>query len=461
MKAVKLCVGLLQVLILAFSQGLILQEPALIPLGGHQEAPVPNAGGSARGIYPLSDAFLIAENGKIKPSSAVAYGGENFVVVYVKENHDQLESIHATVIPGHDHGQLGHYAIPKQPHAYDCGYPAIAYHASSGLFVIVYSHHSRDIYAVVFSPSTDYVGPAILVSEDSVHKGFPAVACNQLDGVCLVAFQQSGMQIKGRYIEVGREGIVGLSAVYDLADAIRVDQPRLAWARGKGTFLLAYNEQLASGEVQPSYTHVFDQDDPQVAIKLLHPSASVLPGGFFPPGSKAILTDAAFDPCSEAFVLTIDYDGAGDGVNFDLWGAVVHARDPLSSGAFPIADTAVGEQGGAIRFVTADHVKQACGGMDHLVVAYINADVGLMAVELRGNSNPTTPSYAVDPVDQHTVISGHGNMCQISFAALSSGVLDGQVLVFYERYFLFSKDYDLWGHFLAVRSHTYLPLVMR
>jgi hypothetical protein len=458
MKAVKLAAGLLQALVLAFSPAVVRQEFTLIPLGVHQEIPPSTTGIAARGIYPVSEGFYIAESGKIKPSSAVAYGGGNYVVLYVTENKDQLESIHAAVISDQDDGP-GVYPISNHPQ--DCGHPAIAYEASSGLFIIVYAHNHKDIYVVVFSPSTETVGPAILISEDEVSKGFSAVACNQLDGVCLVAYQQGGTHIKGRYIDVSSEGIGGLSEIYDLADDIQIDQPHLAWGWGQGTFLLAYNEQLASGEVRPTYTHVFDQDDPQEDEVLLHPSAPVLPGGLFPPGSQAFLTDAAFDPCTEKFVLTIEYDEVGDGDNFDLWGAVVHARDPISGGGFPIANTPADEYGGAIRFITADHVMPTCGAMDLLVAAYINADVGLMAAELRGNSNPTAPGYAVEPVDQHLVLAGHTDMYQLSFVALSSGSPDRQVLVLYERFFPYSEDYEIWGQFLAVSTLTYLPLVVR
>ena len=244
MKAVVLVVSLLQVLVLAFSTGLIPQEPALIPAGVQQVSPQPNTPYSARGISPVRDAFLIAETGEIQPSSAVAYGGGEGVVVFLKSDKHGDNNIYAAVISGQDDGP---FVYPISNHAQNCGHPAIAYHASSGLFIILYTHHQQDIYAVVFSPSTALIGPAHLISDDEVNKGNPAVACNQLDGVCLVAYQQSDTHIKGRYIEVSSEGIGGMSELYDFADAFQVDQPRLAWGRGKGAFLLAFNEQLASG----------------------------------------------------------------------------------------------------------------------------------------------------------------------------------------------------------------------
>lgn len=459
MKAVKLAAGLLLILGLVSGSLAILQINDLIYVEAHQAVRQLNARGIFRGIYPVSDEFLIAETKDIEPFSAVAYGGGRHVVVYVKENIEEIESIYATVVSDGETGQLEVYPVSNQ--TVDCGQPAIAYQANKGLFIILYACEQKDIFAQVFSPANGFIRPAHLVSEGEEDKGYPAIACNQHDGICLVAYLQNGENIKGRYIEVTGDGIGALSEFYQLAEGDQVGQPLLAWGRDEGTFLLTYHERLASGEVRPAYTHVYDQYDPLAAEMLLHPSTPLLPGGLFSPGHDAFISDITFDPCTEKFILTIDYDAVGEGHNFDLWATVVDARDPVVDEVFPIADSPVSEHGGAIRFVTADHGLPACGGMDRLVVAYINAEVGLMAAELRGNSNPTDASYTVDPVDQHLLIKNHPNMFRITDSNLSSSVEGNRVLIVYEFQGTGSSEYLLFGRFLSFKTSVYLPLVIK
>lgn len=460
MKAVNLAVGLLQVLLMTFNPAVIVRDAAFISDGGQQVTLRAPKAGSSRTINHTNNPIHIDETGKIEPSSAVGQGVRDFVFVYVKENRYEKKAIYASTITfeGIKHPQ---FPIPISDHDSDCGQPAIAYHASSELFVIVYAHNHQDIYVRIFSPSSEFVGPGVMISDDQSNKGHPVIACNQAEGSCLVAYQFDDADIKGRYIEVDSDGIAGMSEVYDLTDTATVGKPHLAWGRGSGTYLVAYNERIMTGEVRPRFTHVSDQDDPLAAEKYLHPSQPVVPDDFYPTGKDAFVTDVAFDPCTRKYVLTLDYDPTGGGQNFDVWAAVIHATDPISSGAFAIAETSVKEYGAAIRFFTADHAIPACGSMDRLMVAYINADIGLMAVELRGNSNPTAPNYHFDPADQHQVIAHHKNMFDVSSVTLSSGLQDMRVLVAYEMYGTASAEYAIWGRFIAVRNHIYLPLVLR
>lgn len=456
MKAVKLVVGLLQVLVFSFSPAMTRHEAYSILVGGQQRAQQAIGEGSTGTVYPDSSGFHIVETGNTEPSSAVAYGDGVYVIAYVKQGYNEINSIYLSVVAD-EFAQPLPYKISQ--HTSPCGQPAIAYHADSELFIIVYEHNHKDIYAQVFSASTEFIGPVVLISSDEVQKGSPAVACNQTADSCLVAYQNDGTHIKGRYIDIDSGGIAGLSEVYALTDADGAGRPHLAWGRGSGTYLVAYNERLASGEVRPSYTHVFDHDNPLRTGIQLHPSQPVLSADFYATGKDAFVTDVAFDPCTQRYLLSINYDAFGDGSNFDLWGAVVDAINPITSGAFPIAETPASEHGGAICFITADHEMPACGSMDRLVVTYINAEMGLMAAELRGNSNPTAPSYAGDPADQHLLVAHHSNMFLITSVRLKSDSM--RMLVAYERNFPFSESYDVFGSFLAVRSQIYLPLVMR
>ena len=463
MKTVRLAAGLLQVLVLVIVSAVMIPGSDPFQVSAHQCVMQLSTRGSTRELIPGSNRFQIAETGNIEPSSAVAYGGGHHVVVYTRLNRESNKSVSASVMPGQDDNPTDDYRISDQE--FDCKQPAIAYHAKSGLFIILYKHHHNEIYAQLFSPTTTdgKIGPVVLISDNATEKGHPVIACNQLNGVCLVAYQQDGTDIKGRYIGVNDEKFVVLSDVYDLASVIAVDQPRLAWGRDQGTFLLAYNEQAAAGETRPSFTHLYDQYDPTASDIRLHPSAPVLPAELFPPDNDALVSDIAFDPCTEQFVLTIDYDEAGNPSGFDLWAAMVHASQPNTTGVFTIANSTAKEHGGAIHFITPDDAHPPCGNRDRLVVAYINDQAGLLAAELRGNSHPSAPSYEVDPVKQHLLVANHTIMYQVSSPSLTHHAQDMGVLVVYEHHYLASEEYDIWGNFLSINTYNYLylPLVMR
>ena len=88
------------------------------------------------------------------------------------------------------------------------------------------------------------------------------------------------------------------------------------------------------------------------------------------------------------------------------------------------------------------------------MVAYINDQAGLLAADLRGNSNPTAPSQEVDPVAQHLLVANHTIMCQVSSPSLTHNALDMGMLVVYEHHYLASEEYDIWGNFLSINIYN-------
>ena len=91
---------------------------------------------------------------------------------------------------------------PISQHDSDCGYPDIVYHASSVLFIVVYTCHHSDVFVRTFSPTTETLGEYEVIASGGAIRGYPAIACNQTAGSCLVAFQHDHIRIKGAYVDV-------------------------------------------------------------------------------------------------------------------------------------------------------------------------------------------------------------------------------------------------------------------
>jgi hypothetical protein len=238
-------------------------------------------------------------------------------------------------------------------------------------------------------------------------------------------------------------------------DATVAGRPHLVWGWGTSTYLVTYAEQHSTGEILPSYTYVIDDDDPMLVEKFLHPSTPAVPPGFCPSGYDALVSDVAFDPWTQKFLISMDYDAAGDGSNYDVWAAVVHPTAPINFTPMPIADTLVSEHSSAISFAAGDSQTPSCGTMDQLLV------VGLMAVGLRGGSSSSTPVYTCDVAKQHLLIEHHTDMYRINDVRITNGLADKRIMMVYGIYYLSNGDEDIWGKFIGLLDLVYLPPVLR
>jgi hypothetical protein len=463
MNTIKVTVGLVLVLVLVLSYGVFAQEPNMNPVGFDLDLLDEILRTSHNGLAPDPTTLWIAVSETSEHSPAVAHGGDQQVVVYVKEDRHGIDNIYAAVISDESTKPL---LYPITNHTSDCAHPDIAYHVNSGLFIVVYENTRSGIFMQAITvelESLELVGKPELISEGEIETGSPAIACNQSDKSCLIAYHHDHSRIKGRYINLSSSGMTGLSNVYDLSDAAVAGRPYLAWGKAVGTYLLTYSQQNSEGAILPEYTHVIDHDDPLLAIKFLHPSTSAVPSNFSPLGYNALVRDATFDPCTQKFLISFDYDAEGDGSNYDVWAAVVHSTEPINFTWLPIADTHVSEHSSAISFLSDGSISPACGSMDRLLAGYINEAMGLMAVELTGNSSVTSPVYIYDGVMQHLLIENHTNMYWNHSVRISSGSQDGPVLMVYEIKYASSGDYDIWGKYLSIDLHhlAYLPLILR
>ena len=455
MKKIFITHGLILILLLTASPIIMGMGHAFTLTGQSQGETSACTQAQSRALVPEGDTVYIAVKEEVlEISPAVAFGDDVYVVVYVKADNEGVDAIYAAVIRDVDSNPLP-YKISNQ--SVDCGYPAIAYQASIGLFVVAYLCNDAQIHVQTFSPATETIGSVVIIAENAWGESPPAIACHPTADSCLVAYENTASQIMGRYVTISTGGDLELSPEYRLSDAETASGPRLAWGRERGTYLLAYTERTVSGVYFPAFTHVSDQENQAQTEKALHPSTSAVTGIVSPSGNNAFALDAAYDPCTQKFLLTFADDADGDGENYDLYAAVLHPSDPQSFGHFPIAATAADERGGAVRFLTTDHLAPACGGMGRLLAVYIHENKGVMAAEVRGNSHPANPAYSTDPEDQHLLVAYPSNMAQPMSATISNGT---QMLIVYEVYWRESQDYDIWGTFITLRSHIYLPLVV-
>ena len=460
MKAIKVAVSLILALVLMLSTGGLAQDLWMIPAGLSFSLFGEKVASQTNGLAADPSTIWVAVTEDVERWPDVAHGGDQILVVFTKTK-NQIGNIYASVISESHPNPL---LYPITNNNADCGHPAISYHSSSGLFIVVYEkdHHEIIMQAIsVMSGNLEIVGKPAVISGDDAEKGYPAIACSQTNDSCLVAFQYERSQVKGTYVDVDNSGINYVSPVYDLSDAIAAGRPYLAWGNGVGTYLVAYTEQKSTGEILPGYTHVIEHDDPLVDIKYLHPSTPAVPPGFSPSGYDALVSDVAFDPCTQKFLISIDYDAAGDGSNFDVWTAILHSTDSINFTPMAVADSPGSEHSSAISFVTTDSQSPSCGAMDRLLVGYINDEVGLMAVELRGNSSSSTPVYTCDAAHQHHVVECHTSSDRVNAVRILGGAGERRFLMVYQINQPFSSDEDIWGKFVRLLDLVYLPLVMR
>jgi hypothetical protein len=356
------------------------------------------------------------------------------------------------------------YTHTVADHTKDCGYPSVAYEASTGLFLVAYEHYlsssDHDIYVAAISPTAGKLGSTRVVAFSVDHEWYPDVACKHTNGTCLVAYQHNAeYRIKGKFFTLSSTGISAESGIYNLTAATNAGFPHLAWGVGTGYYMVTYTWMDSGGESFPMYNKVYDY--PVTAgDQHIHNNAFVVSPTFFSNDNDKYNYDVAFDPCTRKFLVSF----------YRLWGpndndvyAVAKHSSSLASGftPFSVAASFDNEYAGAISFVTDGYLTPACGSMDKLVVAYDNNTVGIKAADLRGNSSTTNPVYVRDDYNRHLVVEPiNASYSLINYPAISSGRY-GELMIAYEPYWTSRGDGDIWARIVEVRERTYLPLTLR
>jgi len=422
-----------------------------------------------RNVKPASDIINIAISPYVNEKSPdIAHGGDYYMVVY-EEEYETQDSITARVF-SNDGDLVNTFYIQSCSKNY-CEYPAIAYEAKSGYFLVAYGYlfsgSDWDIYVEAVSPTEGVLKEGFsMVATSTSDEKYPSIACNQEDGACLVAYQtNSSTPIMGRFLEINslEEDITFLGAPYALTDASIGVEPRLAWGRGTETFMVTYRSEAPGGQFSSMYTHIHDQPV-NSGDQYLHGNAYVISPGYFGNDHNISNNDVAFDPCTQRYIVTFGYDYYGDNSDYDIYAVAKHGTQAFGGVPFAIVSSPHYTNHSRISFVTDDDLAPVCGSMDRLVFTYWNDALGIMAGELRGNNNASNPAYDGDTVFDHLLIHPHlpGQNKSVSSPEISSGSMLGEMFVVFEYYDTnVPYEFNVKGQIIHIMEKSFLPLIIQ
>ena len=424
-----------------------------------------------RVVKPASDIINISISPYVNEKSPdIAHGGDYYMVVY-EEEYETEDSITTRVFS--NSGDLMYtYYVQTCPKNY-CEYPAIAYEAQSGYFLVAYGYlfsgSDWDIYVEAVSPTEGVLKEGFSMAATSTgDERIPSIACNHDDGSCLVAYQTNAAlssPIMGRFLEIDIEGqdITFLGAPYALTDATIGLEPKLAWGRDSDTYMVTYRSEAPGGQFSSMYTHVHDQPV-NSGDQYLHGNTYVVSPGYFGDDHNISNNDVAYDPCTQRYVVTFGYDYYGDNSDYDIYAVAKHSTEGSGLAPFPIVNSPHYTNHSRISFVTDDDLTPSCGSMDRLVFTYYNDTLGIMAGELRGNNNPSTPAYEGDSVFEHLLIHPHlpGQNKRVSSQEISSGSMLGELFIVFEYYDTnIPYEFNVKGKIVTIMEKNFLPLIIK
>ena len=212
----------------------------------------------------------------------------------------------------------------------------------------------------------------------------------------------------------------------------------------------------------PVFTHIYDSDPGVGNPAYAHAAVDAYDFTAWGDHDKRA-TGAAYDPCTEKFILLWDYEN--ETTNGDVAFSMIDKTAGTVHSMGWIAATDKSELSGDISFVTDDSLPAACGLMDKLIVTYVNVDnvIQINAAELQGNSQVIDSSYSVDPKSKHLLVYEYpafknGNM------SISSGSTLAEMFIAFNE-FIYSSGIpndDIYGRIIRVPvNKNYLPLLMR
>lgn len=424
-----------------------------------------------RVVKPASDIINISISPYVNEKSPdIAHGGDYYMVVY-EEEYDTEDSITARVF-SNSGDFVNTFYIQTCPKNY-CEYPTIAYEAKSGYFLVaygyLYSGTDWEVYVEAVSPTDGVLKEGFsMVTSSTSDERFPSIACNHDDGSCLVAYQTNSAltsPIMGRFMEIDSEAqdIAFLGAPYPLTNATIGLEPRLAWGRGADTYMVTYRSEAPGGQVSSMYTHVHDQPV-NSGSQYLHGNAYVVSPGYFGNDHDISNNDVAFDPCTQHYVVTFGYDYYGDNSDYDIYAVAKHSTLASGGTPFPIVNSPHYTNHSRISFMTDDDLPPSCGSMNRLMFTYYNDTLGIMAGELRGNNNTSTPEYEQDSVFDHLLIHPHlpGQNKRVSSQEISSGSMLGEMFIVFEYYDTnIPYEFNVKGQIITIMEKNFLPLIIK
>jgi hypothetical protein len=408
----------------------------------------------ARDVGYYGALFSIATTDANENHPTVAHGGNYYMVVYYDGGNIRAKVYTNT-------GSLYQNFLIRDCSPNFCGYPSVAYEAKSGLFLVAYEYFDGsdyEIYHRAVSP-TGPVGTSVYTTPSS-NEWWPSVACNSVDGSCLVAHEDmTNDQIEGVWLRLSSTGISDYSGIILLESTTDdVSRPYMAWGKGTGRYMLTYR-RYTSSQWRPYYQHLYDVYT--TPDQYSHGPAFVVPSTF-ETGTPTYPTGVTYDPCTQKFAIVFTNEWSSS--IFDVWVAYKHPTTATGYGHQDVAYAWAKEHLADISFVTDPHLTPACGRMDKMVVIYKNEDSGrILAADLLGNSSVTYPSYVIDYEYKHTVVATNLALPPFSvyWSVLSSGSKNANLFAAVFANAPLSGGNNVYGRLLKVPDKNFMPLMLR
>jgi hypothetical protein len=352
----------------------------------------------------------------------------------------------------------------------------IAYEASSGLFIVTWQtlHDTEgwNIQAVAVDPNSwgdHIVGDIVDVASSSWDETDPSVDCNYYDHSCLVAYNQdngSTYRIDGRYMFLDpTNGIVTGSSSPNFAISTLNNEhnPNVAWSEPNQNYMVAYTwPATGGGEQYPVHSVVMEYYDYGTPPVLVGTSYAIATDWL--EHTNKFVTGIAYDNCSENYVIVFTHDYYDDGTDYDVFVTVIDGDNYLLHGLTTIAASSATEHSADISYIKDADVAESDPTPDKLVLAYVRNSYldlnGVIATDLRGNCNPTTPSYEIDIGLEHSVVmNSEGSELRIQQPSITGSNNWWEFFVAFT--YLDGSDYNIYGRYMDASARNYLPLMIK
>ncbi len=359
--------------------------------------------------------------------------------------------------------------------------PDVAFEASTGFFVVVWEYDSPvtstvdwTILAVhgvhqssgsqLATGPTDFGSPAY----DELT---PMIACNRNVPSCLV----TGLRFTTKAMVIGQRFMISLPSIVQDGEAFEICDDTyhnvdvdiaFGGVFGFPAYLVVWARQMddPSATLHVMYTHVHGADQGPGMDELIQAPAYITPPGTDPShANDQEQPRVAYNLIHEQFLITYQYDYAGDLSDYDLYGQHVQGYwNGLVGSYFPIANSYLSESRPVVAFSGGETPWLSTDFADLYLVAFLRWDgvtqtSALVIQSVHGQNAETVglPQVLAD-VD-------YSSNYLFSDLATSGSYSNGRWTVVLGRVYdpFNTDDSDLFGFVVGPDRNIFLPVIIR
>ncbi|MCB2214366.1 hypothetical protein KQH50_03105 [bacterium] len=359
----------------------------------------------------------------------------------------------------------------------------IAYEAASGLFIVTWQVNNSaqsegwNVQAVAVDPynlGNHIVGDIVDIASSSWDETDPSIDCNYYDPSCLIAYNLDNgsdfYRIDGRYMDIdSTSGVVAgtSSPNFAISNLNNEHNPHVAWSEPNYNYMVAYTwPATGGGEQYPVHSVVMEYyyTETDTDFPVLQWTAYSIATEWLGHTNK-FTNSIAYDICSENYVIAFTHDSYGDGSDDDVYVTVVDGDTYQLHGLTPIAVSSADEHSPDISYLKDADIAEGNPAPDKLVIAYVRNHYldlnGVIATDIRGTCNPTTPTYEVDSPGtlHHVVENSGGSDLKLQQPSITGSNNWWEFFVAYT--YLDGSDYNIYGRYMDSSTKNYLPLMIK